>query len=71
MSLPVAIILGIIAIPIYAYLWASIFRWDNNRKAKGNNSKLMRQSTFYSIFIVHAICAAIFVVIAIYISYFK
>lgn len=71
MSLPIAIILGIIAIPIYAYFWATIFRWDNNRKAKGNKLKLMRKSTFYSIFIVQAICAAIIVVIAIYISYFK
>ncbi|MDU9418921.1 hypothetical protein RCL10_10475 [Staphylococcus lloydii] len=71
MSLPVAIIVGIIAIPIYAYFWASIFRWDNNRKAKGNKLKLMRKSTFYSIFIVQAIGAAICVILAIYINYFK
>ncbi|MBF7019720.1 hypothetical protein ISO99_07320 [Staphylococcus sp. 18_1_E_LY] len=71
MSLPVAIIVGIIAIPIYAYFWAAIFRWDNNRKAKGNKLKLMRKSTFYSIFIVQAIGAAICVILAIYISYFK
>ena len=47
MSLPVAIILGIIVIPVYAYFWASIYRWENNRRVKRNNFKPMTKS--YSI----------------------
>ena len=71
MSLPVAIILGIIIIPIYAYFWASIYRWENNRRVRRNNFKPMTKKQFNSILIVHAICAAIFVIIAIFLSYFK
>lgn len=71
MSLPVAIVLGIIVIPIYAYFWASIYRWENNRRVKRNNFKPMTKKQFNLILIVHAICATIFVILAIYISYFK
>lgn len=71
MSLPVAIILGIIAIPIYAYFWAFIFLWENKRRVKRNNFKPMTKKQFNLLLIVHAICATIFVILAIYISYFK
>ncbi|CCI60220.1 putative uncharacterized protein [Staphylococcus equorum subsp. equorum Mu2] len=37
MGLLAAIVLGIIFIPIYAYFWAFIFRWENNRRVKRNN----------------------------------
>ncbi|GEP86194.1 hypothetical protein SCO01_03840 [Staphylococcus cohnii subsp. cohnii] len=46
MSLLVAIILGIIIIPIYAYFWASIYRWENNRRIKRNNFKPMTKKQF-------------------------
>ncbi|PHK48798.1 hypothetical protein [Staphylococcus edaphicus] len=71
MSLPVAIILGIVAIPIYAYFWASIYRWENNRRVKRNNLKPMTKKLFYWNLLVHGVFATIFVFIAIYISYFK
>ncbi|MDU9348551.1 MULTISPECIES: hypothetical protein [Staphylococcus] len=71
MSLPVAIILGIIIIPIYAYFWASIYRWENNRRVRRNNFKPMTKKLFYWNLLVHGIFAAIFVIIAIYLSYFN
>lgn len=71
MSLPVAIILGIVFTPIYAYFWAFIFRWENNRRVKRNNFDPMTKKQFNLVLLVHAICAAGFVTMAIYISYFK
>lgn len=71
MSLLVAIILGIIFIPIYAYFSSSIFRWDDNRRAKRNDLAPMSNKQFNSLLVINGVCAVIFVIIAIYLSYFK
>ncbi|NWK84255.1 hypothetical protein HYE69_05490 [Staphylococcus sp. GSSP0090] len=71
MSLPVAIVLGIIFVPIYAYFWSFIFKWENNRRVKRNNFDPMSKKAFYFLLFVHAICAIVMVITAIYISYFS
>lgn len=71
MGLLAAIVLGIIFIPIYAYFWAFIFRWENNRRVKRNNFTPMTDKQYYLLLIVHGIFATFLVIFAIYISYFK
>lgn len=71
MSLPVAIVLGIMFVPIYAFFWAFIFRWENNRRVKRNNFEPMTKKSFYVLLLVHAVSAILMVISAIYISYFS
>ncbi len=70
-ELTCSIILGIIIILIYAYFWVSIYRWENNKRVKRNNFKPMTKKLVYWNLLVHSIFATIFVIIAIYLSYFK
>ncbi|SCT02655.1 hypothetical protein [Staphylococcus caeli] len=71
MSLPIAITLGIIFIPIYAYFWSFILRWDNSRRARRYDFPIMSKRKYNYLLLAHGIFATILVIGAIYMSYFK
>ena len=71
MSLPIAIILGIIFIPIYVYFWSFLLRWDNNRRARRYDFALMSNRKYNYLLLAHGIFAIILVISAIYMSYFN
>lgn len=70
MSLTVAIILGIIFIPVYAYVWTSILRSRVNKRSKQNNSEPMTKIQFRFLLVLYAVLATCLIFSTIYFIYF-